>query len=194
MRSARVLDTGSGGRRLAPRVTTLDVVPRPNVDVVGDLCGKLPFQDGVFDLVVCTSVLEHVIDDRAALHEIDRVLREGGGRLWLEIPFLYPFHVSASGDTHDFRRWTVEEAKHLFPDWRLLDWGQNVGPGTVLRLVASEVLALPFHHERHEGAYYLTRWLLGWLLLPLSWLDRALVRKTPSHRVAGGFWLLWEKR
>ncbi len=191
--SARVvLDVGSGGRRLAPHVITVDIVKRPNVDVLADLCGKLPFPNGTFDLVVCTSVLEHVVDVTNAVGELRRILRPGG-RLWLEIPFLYHFHVSGAGDVHDFHRWTLEGAKRLFPDMHLVDWGHNVGPGSALRLTASEVLAMPFYHPRHEGLYYLMRWGLSWALYPLSWLDRLCIGKDVAARATGGFWLLWQK-
>ncbi len=39
---------------------------------------SLPFPDSVFDLVVCTEVLEHVADPRQAMNEICRVLAPGG--------------------------------------------------------------------------------------------------------------------
>ncbi|HEU0023810.1 MAG TPA: class I SAM-dependent methyltransferase, partial [Thermoleophilaceae bacterium] len=38
----------------------------------------LPFDDAAFDLVFATDVLEHVDDDRAALHELRRVVAPGG--------------------------------------------------------------------------------------------------------------------
>ena len=38
----------------------------------------LPFGDASFDLVICSHVLEHVADDRAAMGEMRRVLRRGG--------------------------------------------------------------------------------------------------------------------
>jgi ubiquinone/menaquinone biosynthesis C-methylase UbiE len=42
---------------------------------------RLPYEDGSFDLVVGHAVLHHVPDLRAALGEIHRVLRPGGGLL-----------------------------------------------------------------------------------------------------------------
>jgi SAM-dependent methyltransferase len=42
---------------------------------------RLPFADGTFGLVTALDVIEHVDDDRAALHEVLRVLRPGGSFL-----------------------------------------------------------------------------------------------------------------
>ena len=38
----------------------------------------LPFEDGEFDLVLCSQVIEHVLDAPAAVAELARVLRPGG--------------------------------------------------------------------------------------------------------------------
>jgi SAM-dependent methyltransferase len=43
----------------------------------GDLCA-LPFENGRFDLVLATDVIEHVDDDGKALTEVARVLKPGG--------------------------------------------------------------------------------------------------------------------
>lgn len=187
-----VLDIGSGGRRLAPHVTTTDIVARDNVDVVGDICNGLPLADGSFELVVCTSVLEHVRDDRSAIREIIR-LTKPGGRIWIEVPFIYHFHVSSLGDTHDYRRWTLEGCQLIMPGLKLIDYGHNVGPATALRLMASEVISMPFYNDRHTAIYYFVRLITSWLLYPLSLLDKICMRRSISHRVTGGFWLLWEK-
>ncbi len=38
----------------------------------------LPFRDGVFDKIIATEVLEHVLDDARAMRELYRVLKPGG--------------------------------------------------------------------------------------------------------------------
>jgi ubiquinone/menaquinone biosynthesis C-methylase UbiE len=39
---------------------------------------ELPFAGGSFDKAVCSEVLEHLPDDRAALHELFRIIKPGG--------------------------------------------------------------------------------------------------------------------
>lgn len=62
--------------RPALRVVTVDLMRR-DVDVQASLTA-LPLDAGSFDLALCSHVLEHVPDDRAALRELFRVLRPGG--------------------------------------------------------------------------------------------------------------------
>lgn len=49
----------------------------PNADRIADLTA-LPFADASFDIAICSHVLEHIEDDRAAMRELFRVLRPGG--------------------------------------------------------------------------------------------------------------------
>jgi SAM-dependent methyltransferase len=55
------------------------------VDVLGSVTA-LPYRDDSVDLLVCSHVLEHVPDDRAAMREIARVLRPGGLGI-IAVPF-----------------------------------------------------------------------------------------------------------
>lgn len=85
-----ILDIGVGTGRLLARFPELR---RYGIDVslgylarladsgIETCMGKvedLPYRDGCFDAVVCTDVLEHVIDLHAAVQEIRRVLLPGG--------------------------------------------------------------------------------------------------------------------
>lgn len=70
---ARVLDVGCGAlglRALEPHldITGLDLAPRPYPGpfVQADAAEEIPFSDGEFDLVYCSSVIEHVAPQRRA--------------------------------------------------------------------------------------------------------------------------------
>jgi SAM-dependent methyltransferase len=89
-RDADVLHVGPGPSlrqwlEAQPGVNYLSTDIDPSVaDVQADV-RDLPFRDGMFDLILCVHVLEHVLDDRAALRELFRVLRPGGTAV-LQVP------------------------------------------------------------------------------------------------------------
>ena len=63
---------------------------------------SLPLMDGSVHNVLLLDVLEHVPDPAKCLKEINRVLLPGG-KLIIQIPFLYPVHDQPL----DFHRWTT---------------------------------------------------------------------------------------
>ena len=69
---------------------------------------KLPFDDGSFDTVLSTQVIEHVADHRAMLSEAYRVLR-GNGVLILSGPMYWPLHE----EPYDFFRFTEHGFRFL---------------------------------------------------------------------------------
>jgi SAM-dependent methyltransferase len=58
------------------------------VDFQVDIC-HIPFENGKYDVVFASHVLEHVKDDNAALSEINRVLKPGGFAI-LPVPVISP--------------------------------------------------------------------------------------------------------
>lgn len=60
-------------------------------DVFAD-AAFLPLPSSSVDAVVCLETLEHVDDLERSFAEIARVLKPGGGRAFLSMPFLYPVH------------------------------------------------------------------------------------------------------
>jgi len=63
--------------------TTADL-ESPLADIKLDI-QKMPFEDNLFDVVICNHVLEHVPDDKRAMREIFRVLKPGGFGI-LQVP------------------------------------------------------------------------------------------------------------
>lgn len=72
------------------QVSHLDARAEPGVDIVADIATL----DGVatgFDVAICTSLLEHVVDRAETARNICRVI-EPGGVLILTVPLRYPLH------------------------------------------------------------------------------------------------------
>ena len=63
---------------------------------------KLPFKDSSFDVVICSEVLEHIPDNRAAIAELVRVLKEGK-KLVVSVPRFLPERIcwALSSDYHN---------------------------------------------------------------------------------------------
>ena len=59
----------------------------PLADIKMDI-QDMPFPENEFDVIICNHVLEHVPDDRKAMHEIFRVLKKGGFAV-LQVPTNY---------------------------------------------------------------------------------------------------------
>jgi len=60
---------------------------RTDVDDQADLTAMPIYGNGSFDLIICTHVLEHIQDDRAAMRELYRILKPGGEAI-LQVPIL----------------------------------------------------------------------------------------------------------
>jgi len=109
----RLVDLGCGKvpfyaayRGLVDSITCVDwpqsVHASPYLDCEADLNGPLPFADAAFDTVILSDVLEHVPDPRQLWREIARLLAPGG-KLLLNLPFLYGVHEAP----HDYGRYTA---------------------------------------------------------------------------------------
>lgn len=52
---------------------------RPNVDIKVDITNMPELKSGSIDAFLCSHILEHVVDDMAALKELKRILKPSGG-------------------------------------------------------------------------------------------------------------------
>jgi SAM-dependent methyltransferase/predicted O-methyltransferase YrrM len=115
-----VLDVGAGDAPYAELFAHADYV---TLDWEGSLhagaraaeitasADAMPLEDGGFDVVLLTQVLEHVLRPAAVLHEIARVLRPGG-RLFATVPFVWELHE----EPHDYWRFTNHALAALLED------------------------------------------------------------------------------
>jgi len=103
----RILDVGCGlgayvkkMRTFSEEVYGVDVDPEkvaeasrtlPNIHLAP--AEKLPFPDGFFDVVLLHEVIEHVEDDRQAIHEAHRVIKRGGRMVIFAPNRLYPLET-----------------------------------------------------------------------------------------------------
>ena len=136
--------------------------------VLGDAL-SLPFADGAFDKVVASEVLEHVVDDGAAMAELVRVLRPGG-TLAVTVPRWFPEKVC----------WALAEEYHApsVPDGHVRIYRRS----SLAWLVTSAGLRPLGSHHAHalHSPYWWLKCALG-LDRPERWPVRAY------HRV-----LVWD--
>lgn len=90
--------------------------PAGNVHSLGE-GGRLPFQDGAFDVVTALDVLEHIEHDAAALSEMGRILRPGG-LLVATVPASMKLWSDWDVSLHHFRRYDRNSFASLFEDRR----------------------------------------------------------------------------
>lgn len=107
---------GEGGRYRdyfanSSTYTTSEVTAEHGCDLVVDIRTATGIASASYDCVVCSGVLEHVDDWRAALGEIARILKDGGVLL-LGVPFRQAVHMAPQ----DFWRFTRYGVEHMLKD------------------------------------------------------------------------------
>lgn len=103
----RLLDVGCGQKPYEPlfapyvaSYTGVDPVDNPRAELKGSV-EDLPVEDGSFDVVLCSQVLEHCDDPSQAISELHRATAPGG-RLLLSTHGVQVYHPSPA----DYWRWT----------------------------------------------------------------------------------------
>ncbi len=170
-----ILNLGSGKQNLGAKVISVDINKEEGISLVAD-AHQLPFFAASFDAVVCTAVLEHVWNPDQVVAEIYRILKKNG-KVYLELPFIYAYHPASSTEM-DYIRYTEPGIKRLFNKFTAVKLDVGGGPAVGLISIIRKYLAelLNCWHS-FNAPRELTDNLLGWLLLPLVWLDPLVHRK-----------------
>lgn len=147
-KGALVLDAGAGH---APykhlfqhtRYESLDIRPNQNpeapITYVCDL-QHIPVEDQRYDFIVFNQVMEHLPEPQRALHELYRVLKDGGKMLYTG-----PLFFEEHGIPHDFYRYTQFGLRHMF----------TKAGFTIERIAWLEGYFGTVGYQLHSMAYYL---------------------------------------
>lgn len=126
---------------------------------------EIPVEDGRFDYVIFTQVMEHLPDPRQVLAELYRVLKPGG-KLLYSAPLYYEEHEQP----YDFYRYTQFAVRHLFTgagfEIERLDWLEGYF-GTVAYQMRGMARDLPLAPRDIAGG------AVGYILLPAMLLLKA---------------------
>jgi SAM-dependent methyltransferase len=152
-----VLDVGCGVKPYYPffagaaSYVGVDVKENLDADLIGSV-DALPVEDGSFDVVLCTQVLEHVDDPALAVRELHRVTAPGG-RVLASTHGVMLYHPNPQ----DLWRWTHTGLRRLFEreaDWAAVTVEPGAGSAACMGFLAGHyvhLLAKRAHAARLAG-------------------------------------------
>jgi SAM-dependent methyltransferase len=171
----RLLDIGCGQKPYAPLFAPyasayvgVDPVENPHAELRGTI-EDLPVEDGAYDVVLCSQVLEHCDDPAQAVRELARVTAPGG-RVLLSTHGVMMYHPSPA----DYWRWTHAGLERLFrtnADWASVTVMPASGTTACIAMLISlsvDLLAQRLHARR------LTRPLVAGINWTAERIDRAV--------------------
>ena len=154
-------------RALAPYHGLLRVglAKRGDVDIFSDIC-DLPLADNSIDLILSSSVLEHVYNVELAAMEMYRVLKPDG-YVYAEIPFIRTYHLIPV----DYQRYTTSGIEALFQrnGFTVVDKGICSGPFTAAVLFFVDFISALLLFNKYLRAT--VRLSLSIIMHPLKYLD-----------------------
>jgi SAM-dependent methyltransferase len=157
-------------------VLSFDIYRSPFVQFMAD-AHAIPLADESVDGVIIEAVLEHVLEPRLVVEQIERVLRQDG-IVYADTPFLQQVHQGA----YDFTRFTDSGHRYLFRGFECIDSGVVKGPGMQLIWSIDYFVRALFRSAR---AGYLARVPFFWL----NYIDRHLDERYAVDGASGVFFL-----
>ena len=159
------------------------------VNIVSDIT-DIPVSDSSFDIVLCTEVLEHVPDPRAAINEMVRVLKPGG-KLIVTAPFCSLTHFSPYHFCTGFNKYFY---------MNMMESGgcsiEEIQPsGDWFDYVSQEVRRLPSvvgsYTDRSVGIF--DKLLIGLVLLRMNFYKKKQLNMSSSELLTYGYHLVATK-
>jgi SAM-dependent methyltransferase len=184
----RVLDVGCGPKpyypffaELAEEYVGVDVVENPAADLLGPV-EALPVEDGAFDIVLCTQVLEHCDDPAQAIRELRRVTAPGG-RVLASTHGVQVYHPSPE----DLWRWTHVGLRRLFEreaQWAAVSVTPAGGTAGCLAMLLGTYLEIAGRRAHAAAAARPPVWLLNTAGRALDRRVRMLHDAVPGSLIA----------
>lgn len=178
-------NTSGLSERVFKGTVGMEIDRTPDTTLAGD-AHKLPFATGTVDGVLIQGVLEHVEDPVRIAGEIERVLKPGAA-VYVSIPFIQHYHQ----EPEDYRRYTLTGLRQLLANFEEVDAGVLAGPSSALCDMLTEWFAVWFDHP---VLYWGAKWVAGWVLVPIRYMDHALSRRKRAHTIAGALYFLGRRR
>jgi len=180
----KILDVGSGSRRLDEKAINIDIESFINVDIIAD-AHRIPFKDETFDTVWCEAVLEHTGDPSKVISEIYRVLKKGG-YVFAVIPFIHKYHEHPN----DFQRYSISGIEKIFSQFNKKEIGVYRGPTSALLSFLSEYFTL---FSSSNKLNKLIKALVLAILFPIRHLDNILVKNKRAHELSNALYYIGKK-
>ena len=184
----RVLDVGCGPKPYYPFFAEwaddyvgVDVVENPAAELLGPV-EALPVEDGSFDLVLCTQVLEHCDDPAQAVRELRRVTAPGG-RVLASTHGVQVYHPSPE----DLWRWTHVGLRRLFEreaEWAAVSVTPAGGTAGCLAMLLGTYLEIAGRRAHAAAAARPPVWLLNTAGRALDRRVRMLHEAVPGSLIA----------
>lgn len=119
----------------------------------------IPFEDGSFDAVICTEVLEHVENYQELIDEMRRVMRPGAIG-FITIPWSARFHYIP----HDYFRYTPSSLKKMFSSFSQVEIKPR---GSDVAVIANKLIVLWFRNLTSLSFPQILFWPVWLLCIPL---------------------------
>jgi SAM-dependent methyltransferase len=136
---------------------------------------KIATKLGKFDQIICSEVIEHILDDRTLVRDLASLLNPGG-RLLLTTPYKYANKLFGDGDPSEIEDgghvrsgYTHEELRHLFEGYGLTCVTEDFLSGFVSQLIVNILRVLSAVDHRFA-------WAITLPLRALQVADRPLTR------------------